>query len=668
MPFPNLSSSRILFLALAAVLLVQTSWAQEPSGKMAAAEHIRQSIAEAGQQYRAGDVPAATKTLGDCTQKLRLIITTTTNPKDLLAIKTVHGALSKAYQRLELDGVELDPLPSWEELTGKPEKADKSSSEKEGDEEMDKPTKTPAKKPVTKKPTKKNANEPAPQEQVNFVRDVAPMLVSKCGRCHVNDSKGRFSMKDVATLMKGPAAGVVLFPGDAESSPIVDNIESGAMPPGGAKVTPAELNALKTWINTGAKFDPQIAQVNLNALLSNAGIPVAPANEMQADAMVAAPTGKETVSFARDIAPILLENCNGCHIDAMQRRGNLTMDTFTELLKGGDSGAIVDPKKSADSLLVQKIKGLSGARMPAGGRPPLKDEQIAMIAKWIDEGATFDGKSPKTKLASVSAQAWANAASHEELMEKRKELALQKWRRAFGKSTPEIAADAEYVVIGNVGESGVKEVLASAHEATAQVRKALKIKSDEPLAKGGVTIFAIKGRYDYTEFGKMVESRSLPSTWIGHSRRDVLDIYATILYDKSDAKHNQANLIQQLSSVWVTGFEGVPSWFSDGFGRAVAGMIGGKGDKRIKGWEQQIASIVTNMKDPKELLSGKMNEEDAAIVGYGLIRKLIEISNRKQFDALLRALEKSNSFDMAFTSAVGPLEPTIGNALGLSKK
>ncbi len=98
--------------------------------------------------------------------------------------------------------------------------------------------------------------------------------------------------------------------------------------------------------------------------------------------------------------------------------------------------------------------------------------------------------------------------------------------------------------------------------------------------------------------------------------------------------------MQQLGSVWVTGFEGVPSWFSDGFGRAVAAMIAGKGDKRVKGWEQQIASIVMNMKEPKELLSGKMNEEDAAIVGYGLVRKLIEGSNRKQFDALVKSLEK----------------------------
>ncbi len=501
--------------------LMVPAYCQEVSSKAAAAEQIRQSIAEAGQLYRSGDVPAASKLLGDCTQKLKLLVTTSNNSRELNAVKPLHAALSKAYQRLELDGVELEPLPSWDELIGK------TSDDDEDKEMADKPG---TKKTTGKKPT---AKTPAPaQEQVSFVKDIAPWFVSKCGRCHVNDSKGRFSMQTLAALMKGSAGGVVLFPGDAESSPLVDSIESGDMPRGGAKVTPAELTALKTWINSGAKFEPQLANVNLNTLLNNAGITPAAANVPET-MTAAAPTGKETVSFARDIAPILLENCNGCHIDAMQRRGNLTMDTFNEFLKGGDSGAIVAAKKSAESLIVQKIKGLSGARMPAGGRPALKDEQIALIEKWIDEGATYDGKSPTARLASVSAQAWANAATHEQLMEKRKDLALQKWRRAFGKSTPEIAADEQFVVIGNVGESGVKDVLQLAHEATAQVRKALKIKSDEPLAKGGVTIFAIKGRYDYTEFGKMVESRSLPTSWIGHSRRDVLDIYAHILYDKA---------------------------------------------------------------------------------------------------------------------------------------
>ena len=66
---------------------------------------------------------------------------------------------------------------------------------------------------------------------------------------------------------------------------------------------------------------------------------------------------KRRSALPRDVAPLLVENCNGCHIDAMQTRGGLRMDTFAQILRGGDSGEIVLPGRSADSLLIKKLKG-----------------------------------------------------------------------------------------------------------------------------------------------------------------------------------------------------------------------------------------------------------------------------------------------------------------------
>ena len=40
---------------------------------------------------------------------------------------------------------------------------------------------------------------------------------------------------------------------------------------------------------------------------------------------VAAPTGKETVKFSTDIAPLLVESCNGCHINGRRPSGGLNM-------------------------------------------------------------------------------------------------------------------------------------------------------------------------------------------------------------------------------------------------------------------------------------------------------------------------------------------------------
>lgn len=94
-------------------------------------------------------------------------------------------------------------------------------------------------------------------------------------------------------------------------------------------------------------------------------------------------------------------------------------------------------------------------------------------------------------------------------------------------------------------------------------------------------------------------------------------------------------------------------------------MIAGRHEPKIKAWDQQIPSIVGAMKNPKELLDEKMNEEDAAIIGYGLVRKMIDSTGRKTFDKFLRALDETHDFEKSFNQAVGPVEPALGAILGL---
>jgi mono/diheme cytochrome c family protein len=93
------------------------------------------------------------------------------------------------------------------------------------------------------------------------------------------------------------------------------------------------------------------------------------------------------VDYLREVKPIFAEHCYRCH-GASQQKGELRMDTAALSLKGGENGPAFKAGKSAESLMVQAIKGEhdSISRMPYK-KPPLKDEQIALIAKWIDEGA-----------------------------------------------------------------------------------------------------------------------------------------------------------------------------------------------------------------------------------------------------------------------------------------
>jgi hypothetical protein len=95
------------------------------------------------------------------------------------------------------------------------------------------------------------------------------------------------------------------------------------------------------------------------------------------------------VDFLKDVQPVLTSKCMACHSgDAPQ--GGLKAHTREDLLKGGKSGPSIIPGKGAESLLVAKMEGKRGLRMPPSG-PALAPEVIEQIRLWIDEGAKFDG-------------------------------------------------------------------------------------------------------------------------------------------------------------------------------------------------------------------------------------------------------------------------------------
>ena len=95
------------------------------------------------------------------------------------------------------------------------------------------------------------------------------------------------------------------------------------------------------------------------------------------------------VDFATDIEPIFAKTCYECHGPEKQKAG-LRLDQKGAALKGGDSGPILVPGKSAASLLIQAIAGLKEdiARMPKK-KEPLTTEQIGLLRAWIDQGAVW---------------------------------------------------------------------------------------------------------------------------------------------------------------------------------------------------------------------------------------------------------------------------------------
>jgi WD40 repeat protein len=108
-----------------------------------------------------------------------------------------------------------------------------------------------------------------------------------------------------------------------------------------------------------------------------------------------------SVSFSKAIAPLLQQKCVTCH-GPEKTKGGYQLHTFAALMKPGESKeAPVVAGEPARSHLFQLITAKD-----ADDRMPQKDDplplpQIALVERWIQEGAKFDGVDPKATLASL---------------------------------------------------------------------------------------------------------------------------------------------------------------------------------------------------------------------------------------------------------------------------
>jgi hypothetical protein len=120
----------------------------------------------------------------------------------------------------------------------------------------------------------------------------------------------------------------------------------------------------------------------------------------------------EQVRFSRDIRPILNQNCVVCHGGVRQKNG-VSFIFREEALGVGKSGrpTIVPGKPDASELIARVTSKDPEARMPYHA-PPLPPLQIALLRRWIKEGAQWEDHwafvAPKPQsLPTVKRSEWA---------------------------------------------------------------------------------------------------------------------------------------------------------------------------------------------------------------------------------------------------------------------
>jgi hypothetical protein len=116
------------------------------------------------------------------------------------------------------------------------------------------------------------------------------------------------------------------------------------------------------------------------------------------------------VDFNRDIRPILADKCYACHgPDEKARKAKLRLDVRDEAVRAG----VFVPGKPGESELVKRVATHDPElQMPPAKskKPALTPEQVALVKRWISEGAKYSEHWSFTKLTRPGVPAVENPA------------------------------------------------------------------------------------------------------------------------------------------------------------------------------------------------------------------------------------------------------------------
>ena len=99
---------------------------------------------------------------------------------------------------------------------------------------------------------------------------------------------------------------------------------------------------------------------------------------------------QEAAVYSDLVQPLLQTKCYSCHGENKQK-GGLRMDDTLKLMKGGEDGVVLSPRKAGESEMVRRIllPVDNDDHMPPREKGQLSESQISLLHWWIDNGADF---------------------------------------------------------------------------------------------------------------------------------------------------------------------------------------------------------------------------------------------------------------------------------------
>lgn len=377
-------------------------------------------------------------------------------------------------------------------------------------------------------------------------------------------------------------------------------------------------------------------------------------DEMAADPAPKAEPSDGSPVFSRDIAPVLIANCLGCHNERM-KRGEFVQVTFRKLMAGGKSGAVIEPGKPEESRLIQMIKGEDGVpKMPPGNRK-LGDETVAKIEAWVKAGAVLDaGKDPAANLTSYASsvdqlrEAELTKLSPADRDKRTEDKGRERLTKADPKAAPEVTSNANFLLLGNLPKSRTTATLKGLDAAKATIRAILgpaaKATLDGPEK---ISFYVFADRAHYVEFVRSIENRDVEPDAQSHGNLGVESPYLAAIDPLAGAEESASAkrpaprskrveepsgperslvglLAESLGASATTRAGNAPRWLASGLGAYLASQAEPRSPylRRLRGdaFKQYQLNWVSKA---NEALGGETDAEKVKAVGFAIVEWLV---------------------------------------------
>lgn len=213
---------------------------------------------------------------------------------------------------------------------------------------------------------------PAAAQEAPTWDDVGALFADRCVMCHSGDyAPLGLRLDALDSALAGSENGPVLIAGQPEASPLIGRLRGTIQPQmpmdGPPFLDEAQIALVADWITAGMPAGTG------GAPAATEPAPPRPAGEVWFD----------------EVEGIFLQRCAKCHSDGSIMGAppeGLRLSSLEVILQGNERAVIV-PGQARLSLVWRHVAGVQEPRMPFDGPPFLSDEEVALIAAWIDGGA-----------------------------------------------------------------------------------------------------------------------------------------------------------------------------------------------------------------------------------------------------------------------------------------